>query len=186
MPFDEWYDDATREAATARVLQRRMTNPTDRNVLTVVAEEFSVPRQTLSDWVDEASPETATPARKSRPKFSQVVKTTKEARVESPTDDDPAEAPQSAAPPEPASDPEPEPTSGPEPEPEPAPESEPEPEPEPQPGPASGAVPEAAPEPAPAPPAPAGTRVGALEAEVAALRHGNGALIQAMRVLLDV
>lgn len=202
MPFDEWYDDATREAATARVLQRRMTNPTDRNVLTVVAEEFSVPRQTLSDWVDEASPETATPARKPRPKFSQVVKTTKEARVESPTDDDPAEATQSAAPPEPASEPEPEPTSepeaesehdpwtasdaAPEPEPEPEPTPAPEPTPEPEPAPESEPEPEPQPEPAPAPPAPAGTRVSALEAEVAALRHGNRALIQAMRVLLDV
>jgi transposase-like protein len=220
MPFDEWYDDATREAATARVLQRRMTNPTDRNVLTVVAEEFSVPRQTLSDWVDEASPESPKAQRKPRPKFSQVVKTSKEARVESPTDDEPAEAPQSAAPPEPAnepepasepehdpwaeSDPAPEPEPQPEPEPAPepayesAPESEPEPQPEPAPAPAPAPVPIDAPEPAPAPapaapepaapvpPAPDGTRVAALEAEVAALRAGNRALIQAMRVLLDV
>lgn len=230
MPFDQWYDDATREAATARVLQRKMTNPTDRNVLTVVAEEFNVPRQTLSDWVDEASPESPKSQRKPRPKFSQVVKTTKEARVASPTDDEPAEAPGSAAPPEPAGEPEPatqpEPasasehdpwaTSDPAPEPEPEPEPDPEPErapepqpapesePEPQPEPASGAepeaapMPEAAPEPVPAPPAttgtratagthvPAGTRVSALEAEVAVLRDGNRALIQAMRVLLDV
>lgn len=202
MPFDEWYDDETREAATARVLQRRMTNPTDRNVLTVVAEEFNVPRQTLSDWVDEASPESAKPKRKPRPKFSQVVKTTKEARVESPTDDGPAESPQSAAPPEPASGsepdaeaeavqqteavpqtetaPEPQPeqdpwaVSDPAPEPEPTPESEPEPQPEPA----------SAPTPTPAP-APADSRLTALEAEVAALRAGNRALVEALRVLVD-
>jgi len=175
MPFDQWYDDATREAATARVLQRRMTNPTDRNVLTVVAEEFNVPRQTLSDWVDEASPESAKPQRKPRPKFSQVVKTTKEARVESPTGDEPIESPQPAAPSEPASEPEPEPEqdpwSTPEPEPEPTPESRPDPQPEPA--------------PAPAPHAPADGRLTALEAEVAALRAGNRALVEALRVLVD-
>jgi transposase-like protein len=202
MPFDEWYDDETREAATARVLQRRMTNPTDRNVLTVVAEEFNVPRQTLSDWVDEASPESAKPKRKPRPKFSQVVKTTKEARVESPADDEAIEAPQSAAPPEPASEPEavpqtegvpqtetaPEPqpeqdpwaVSDPAPEPDPAPESEPKPQPEPAPEPTPD------PEPAPAPaPAPVDSRLTALEAEVAALRAGNRALVEALRVLVD-
>jgi hypothetical protein len=203
MPFDEWYDDATREAATARVLQRRMTNPTDRNVLTVVAEEFNVPRQTLSDWVDEASPESAKPKRKPRPKFSQVVKTTKEARVESPTDDESVDAPQSA---EPASEPEaegdpqdeaeavapseavpqtepsPEPdpwaVADPDPEPEPRPVSEPEPQPEPTPD------PEPASTPAPAP-APADSRLTALEAEVAALRVGNRALVEALRVLVE-
>jgi transposase-like protein len=208
MPFDEWYDDETREAATARVLQRRMTNPTDRNVLTVVAEEFNVPRQTLSDWVDEASPESAKPKRKPRPKFSQVVKTTKEARVESPADDEAIEAPQSAAPPEPASEPEPDADSVPQaegvpqtetapepqpepeqdpwaasdpaPEPEPTPESEPEPQPEPAPAPAPTPDPE--PEPAPAP---ADSRLTALEAEVAALRAGNRALVEALRVLVD-
>lgn len=200
MPFDEWYDDETREAATARVLQRRMTNPTDRNVLTVVAEEFNVPRQTLSDWVDEASPESAKPKRKPRPKFSQVVKTTKEARVESPTDDGPAESPRSAAPPEPASgsepdaeavpqtetapEPQPEPEQDPwaasDPDPEQTPESEPEPRPEPVPEPASEPAPASAPT-----PAPAGTRLTALEAEVAALRAGNRALVEALRVLVD-
>jgi transposase-like protein len=204
MPFDEWYDDETREAATARVLQRRMTNPTDRNVLTVVAEEFNVPRQTLSDWVDEASPESAKPKRKPRPKFSQVVKTTKEARVESPADDEAIEAPQSAAPPEPASEPEPDADSvpqaegvpqtetAPEPQPEPeqdpwaasdpAPEPEPTPESEPEPQPAPDSTPD--PEPAPAP-APADGRLTALEAEVAALRAGNRALVEALRVLVD-
>ena len=208
MPFDEWYDDETREAATARVLQRRMTNPTDRNVLTVVAEEFNVPRQTLSDWVDEASPEPAKPKRKPRPKFSQVVKTTKEARVESPTDDEPIDAPQPAAPPEPASEPEPdaevgpqaaavpqtatvpEPQPEPEPEPEqdpwaasgPAPDPEPTPESEPEPRP----EPESAPAPAPAPtPPPADGRLTALESEVAALRAGNRALVDALRILVD-
>ena len=194
MPFDEWYDDETREAATARVLQRRMTNPTDRNVLTVVAEEFNVPRQTLSDWVDEASPEPAKPKRKPRPKFSQVVKTTKEARVESPTDDEPIDAPQPAAPPEPASEPEPEPQPEPEPEqdpwaasdlapePEPTPESEFEPQPQPEPAPA----PTPDPEPARAPtPAPTDSRLTALESEVAALRAGNRALVDALRILVD-
>jgi transposase-like protein len=209
MPFDEWYDDETREAATARVLQRRMTNPTDRNVLTVVAEEFNVPRQTLSDWVDEASPEPAKPKRKPRPKFSQVVKTTKEARVESPTDDGPAEAPQSAAPPEPASEPEPDAAAGPQtaavpqteaapepqpeqdpwaasdpaPDPEPTPESEAEPLPEPEPEPTQDRA--SAPAPTPAPTAPADSRLTALESEVAALRAGNRALVEALRILVD-
>lgn len=221
MPFDEWYDDETREAATARVLQRRMTNPTDRNVLTVVAEEFNVPRQTLSDWVDEASPESAKPKRKPRPKFSQVVKTTKEARVESPEDDEAIDAPQPAAPPEPASEPEPDaqtgsvpqaeavpqteaasdPESDPQPDPQPEPEPEPEPEqdpwaasdpaPEPEPEPTPESQPDLQPEPAsvpaptPAPAAPADNRLTALEAEVAALRAGNRALVEALRILVD-
>ncbi|NQW87482.1 MULTISPECIES: hypothetical protein [unclassified Frigoribacterium] len=217
MPFDEWYDDETREAATARVLQRRMTNPTDRNVLTVVAEEFNVPRQTLSDWVDEASPESAKPKRKPRPKFSQVVKTTKEARVESPEDDEAIDAPQPAAPPEPASepesdaqtesvpqaevvpqtevasdpeaDPQPEREREPEPEQDPWAASDPAPEPEPtlesQPGlqPEPASVP--APTPTPTPAAPADSRLTALEAEVAALRAGNRALVEALRILVD-
>lgn len=219
MPFDEWYDDETREAATARVLQRRMTNPTDRNVLTVVAEEFNVPRQTLSDWVDEASPESAKPKRKPRPKFSQVVKTTKEARVESPEDDEAIDAPQPAAPPEPASEPEPDaqtgsvpqaeavpqteaasdPESDPQPEPEPQPQPQPErdpwaasdPAPEPEPEPTPESQPDLQPEPAsvpaptPAPAAPADNRLTALEAEVAALRAGNRALVEALRILVD-
>ncbi|ROS53883.1 hypothetical protein [Frigoribacterium sp. PhB118] len=219
MPFDEWYDDETREAATARVLQRRMTNPTDRNVLTVVAEEFNVPRQTLSDWVDEASPESAKPKRKPRPKFSQVVKTTKEARVESPEDDEAIDAPQPAARPEPASEPESDAQTGsvpqaeavpqteaasdpeadlqpdPQPEPEAEPEQDPwaasdpaaEPEPEPtlesQPGPQP--EPASVPAPTPAPAAPADSRLTALEAEVAALRAGNRALVEALRILVD-
>ncbi|MBD8487022.1 hypothetical protein IFT79_15510 [Frigoribacterium sp. CFBP 8759] len=223
MPFDEWYDDETREAATARVLQRRMTNPTDRNVLTVVAEEFNVPRQTLSDWVDEASPESAKPKRKPRPKFSQVVKTTKEARVESPEDDEAIDAPQPAALPEPASEPEPDAQTGsvpqaeavpqteaasdpesdpqpdpqPEPEPEPEPEqdpwaaSDPAPEPEPEPTPEIRSDPQPepasvpAPTPTPAPAVPADSRLTALEAEVAALRAGNRALVEALRILVD-
>jgi len=217
MPFDEWYDDETREAATARVLQRRMTNPTDRNVLTVVAEEFNVPRQTLSDWVDEASPESAKPKRKPRPKFSQVVKTTKEARVESPEDDEAIDAPQPAARPEPASEPEsdaqtesvpqaeavpqtevasdaeadPQPQPQPQPERDPRAASDPAPEPEPEPTPESqpdlqpepASVP--APAPTPAPAAPADNRLTALEAEVAALRAGNRALVEALRILVD-
>lgn len=217
MPFDEWYDDETREAATARVLQRRMTNPTDRNVLTVVAEEFNVPRQTLSDWVDEASPESAKPKRKPRPKFSQVVKTTKEARVESPEDDEAIDAPQPAAPPEPASEPESdaqtesvpqaeavpqtEAASDPESDPQPEREREPEPEPEQDPWAASDPAPEpeptlesqpgpqpepaSVPAPTPAPAAPADSRLTALEAEVAALRAGNRALVEALRILVD-
>jgi transposase-like protein len=207
MPFDEWYDDETREAATARVLQRRMTNPTDRNVLTVVAEEFNVPRQTLSDWVDEASPESAKPKRKPRPKFSQVVKTTKEARVESPADDEAIEAPQSA---EPASEPEAvpqdeaeavapsetepeavpqtEPVAVPSPEPEPDPWAVADPDPEPEPRPVSEPEPQPEPTPDPEPtpaPARADSRLTALEAEVAALRAGNRALVEALRILVD-
>ena len=204
MPFDEWYDDETREAATARVLQRRMTNPTDRNVLTVVAEEFNVPRQTLSDWVDEASPEPAKPKRKPRPKFSQVVKTTKEARVESPTDDEPIDAPQPAAPPEPAREPEPDAEAGPQteaaPEPQPEPEQDPwaasDPAPDPEPTPESEPEPRPEPDPEPEPtqdrasapaptPAPTDSRLTALESEVAALRAGNRALVDALRILVD-
>jgi len=215
MPFDEWYDDETREAATARVLQRRMTNPTDRNVLTVVAEEFNVPRQTLSDWVDEASPESAKPKRKPRPKFSQVVKTTKEARVESPEDDEAIDAPQPAAPPEPASEPEsdaqtesvpqaevvPQTEVASDPEADPQPEREREPEPEQDPWAASDPAPEpeptlesqpglqpepaSVPAPTPTPAAPADNRLTALEAEVAALRAGNRALVEALRILVD-
>lgn len=208
MPFDEWYDDETREAATARVLQRRMTNPTDRNVLTVVAEEFNVPRQTLSDWVDEASPESAKPKRKPRPKFSQVVKTTKEARVESPEDDEAIDAPQPAAPPEPASEPESDAQTGSVPQAEVVPQTEvasdpeaeteqdpwaasdpaAEPEPEPTPESQPGLQPEPASVPAPAPAAPAApadSRLTALEAEVAALRAGNRALVEALRILVD-
>jgi transposase-like protein len=187
MPFDEWYDDETREAATARVLQRRMTNPTDRNVLTVVAEEFNVPRQTLSDWVDEASPESAKPKRKPRPKFSQVVKTTKEAAPPEPASEPEPDAeavPQAEAAPEPEPEPEQDPwaASDPAPGPEPTPESEPEPQPEPAPAPTPD--PESASAPTPTG-APADSRLTALEAEVAALRAGNRALVEALRVLVD-
>ena len=210
MPFDQWYDDATREAATARVLQRRMTNPGDRNTLTVVADEFDIPQQTLAAWVEEASPDSPTPPKKPRPKFSQVVRTSKPA-------------------PEPAPEPEPEPVEEPE-EPEAAvaeptedapeaggatsedaaPEAaeapvEPEasddgalPEATSEPdaddelaadaghddSPESDAAPEPLAETPPAPPAPTG-RVAALEAEAASLRADKAALIAAIRILLE-
>jgi hypothetical protein len=199
MPYDEWYDDDTREAATARVLERRATKPGDRNVLTVVAEEFGVPQQTLRAWVEEAAPEPEKPARKPRPKFSQVVTT----RIE------PAPAP------EPDREPEPEPDREAEAEPdieaeaeaEPAVEAEPqveadaqveaEPdEPQQQPQPSAhdvAAEPDVPTQPAPPAPtavaaparAPRTGEIAALEAEVVALRAGNRVLTEAMRVLLD-
>lgn len=189
MPYDEWYDDDTREAATARVLERRATKPGDRNVLTVVADEFGVPQQTLRAWVEEAAPEPEKPARKPRPKFSQVVTT----RIE------PV--------PEPYREPEPDIEAGAGAEAEAEPDGEAEPqveagaqveaeadEPQPQPR-----APDAAAEPdlptQPAPPAPTAVaaparaprtgEIAALEAEVAALRAGNRVLTEAMRVLLD-
>lgn len=190
MPYDEWYDDDTREAATARVLERRATKPGDRNVLTVVADEFGIPQQTLRAWVEEAAPEPEKPARKPRPKFSQVVTT----RIE------PAPAPEADHDPE--SDIQADPDAGPdvaagpqvEPEPDAHGEEEQQPQSEPQPS-----APDAAAEPdvptRPAPPAPTAVaapartprtgEIAALEAEVAALRAGNRVLTEAMRVLLD-
>ncbi|MBD8611512.1 hypothetical protein IFT77_13560 [Frigoribacterium sp. CFBP 13729] len=190
MPYDEWYDDDTREAATARVLERRATKPGDRNVLTVVADEFGIPQQTLRAWVEEAAPEPEKPARKPRPKFSQVVTT----RIE------PAPAPEADHDPE--SDIQADPDAGPdvaagpqvEPEPDAHGEEEQQPQSEPQPS-----APDAAAEPdvptRPAPPAPTAVaapartprtgEIAALEAEIAALRAGNRVLTEAMRVLLD-
>jgi transposase-like protein len=179
MPYDEWYDDDTREAATARVLERRATKPGDRNVLTVVADEFGIPQQTLRAWVEEAAPEPEKPARKPRPKFSQVVTT----RIE------PAPVPETQPEPDVEADPDAEPAS----------ELEPESQPdlaEPEPAPEREAVPDALGESVgetePAHPAlapvvavPQPDEIAALEAEVAALRAGNRVLTEAMRVLLD-
>jgi hypothetical protein len=76
MPIDQWYDAETRDAATARVVQRLATNPGDRHVFSVVAEEFAVDQQALRDWVAEVAPETVVPAKKAkRPKFSPVTTT---------------------------------------------------------------------------------------------------------------
>ncbi|RKR75803.1 hypothetical protein [Frondihabitans australicus] len=76
MPFTQKYDDATREAATARVLERRATNPDDRSVLRVVADEFNVGQQSLRAWVAEADGEQGVrKTRRSRPRFSPVVTT---------------------------------------------------------------------------------------------------------------
>jgi transposase-like protein len=199
MPVDQWYDADTREAATARVLERRATKPNDRNVLMVVAEEFGVAQQTLRAWVEEAAPETATPARKPRPKFSQVVTRRivpeeappePEPEVEAEGDDVSEEAPSASADevteeappaltPNVTDDP-----------------------PQRQPSPAAEEVPpvpasevaaddededkdEDEPRTAPSSPAPA-SAIAALEAEAATLRAHNEALKQAMRVLLDV
>jgi transposase-like protein len=184
MPYDEWYDDETREAATARVLERRATKPGDRNVLTVVADEFGIPQQTLRAWVEEAAPEPEKPARKPRPKFSQVVTR----RIE------PAPAP--------VADRDPEPGVGAEPHVEAEPDAEVEQQPQSEPGsqpstPDTLAEPDVETRPAPparpsvAAPAPASARaprtgeIAALEAEAAALRAGNRVLTEAMRVLLD-
>jgi transposase-like protein len=166
MPYDEWYDDDTREAATARVLERRATKPGDRHVLTVVADEFGIPQQTLRAWVEEAAPEPEKAVRKPRPKFSQVVTT----RVEPPADE-----------------PEVAPRPGPDEEEEPERRAEPE---------AQPSVPAAPAEPdvrtQSAPPArasdvaaPRTDDIAALEAEIAELRAGNRVLTDAMRVLLD-
>lgn len=80
MPFDHKYSPEVREAATARVLERRATHPKDQHVLTVVAEEFNVGQQSLRAWVAAATPDAEKPARKTRrPKFSTVVTTSAEA-----------------------------------------------------------------------------------------------------------
>ncbi|MBF4580813.1 hypothetical protein [Frigoribacterium sp. VKM Ac-2530] len=175
MPYDEWYDDDTREAATARVLERRATKPGDRNVLTVVADEFGIPQQTLRAWVEEAAPEPEKPARKPRPKFSQVVTT----RIE------PAPAPAPEVMPDADVEPEEEHQSESESEPEPEPEADAEPDRE--------AGPDVETQSAPPAPTPVAARapvahtdeIAALESEVAALRAGNRVLTEAMRVLLD-
>ncbi|MBD8585714.1 hypothetical protein IFT90_14240 [Frigoribacterium sp. CFBP 8766] len=198
MPYDEWYDDDTREAATARVLERRATKPGDRNVLTVVADEFGIPQQTLRAWVEEAAPEPEKPARKPRPKFSQVVTTriepavTPEADRESESDiqADPDAEPDVAM--EPQVEPEPDAHVDEE---QPAAEVEAEPdEPRSQPS-TSDTLAELNVPSRPAPPAPTAVaaparaprtgEIAALEAEVAALRVGNRVLTEAMRVLLD-
>ena len=160
MPYDEWYDDDTREAATARVLQRRATKPGDRNVLTVVADEFGIPQQTLRAWVEEAAPETEKPARKPRPKFSQVVTTRIEPAPEPEieADADVEEKPEIEA----------------------EPEVEAEPDHEDQPDAEQDQQPTSQPK-----AAEAAAEIAVLEAEVAALRAGNRLLTEAMRVLLD-
>ena len=173
MPYDEWYDDDTREAATARVLERRATKPGDRNVLTVVADEFGIPQQTLRAWVEEAAPEPEKPARKPRPKFSQVVTT----RIE------PAPVPAPEVMPDADVEPDEEHQSEPEPEAEAEADAEADRE----------AGPDVETQPAPPAPTPVAARapvprtdeIAALEAEVAALRAGNRVLTEAMRVLLD-
>ncbi|WP_209559462.1 hypothetical protein [Frigoribacterium sp. PvP032] len=167
MPFDEWYDDDTRAAATARVLERRATKPGDRNVLTVVADEFGIPQQTLRAWVEEAAPEPEKPARKPRPKFSQVVTTRIEPAPEVMPDGDvePDEEHQSKPKPEPEADAEPDHEAGPDVETQPA---------SPAPPPVAARA-----------PVPHTDEIAALEAEVAALRAGNRVLTEAMRVLLD-
>jgi transposase-like protein len=175
MPYDEWYDDDTREAATARVLERRATKPGDRNVLTVVADEFGIPQQTLRAWVEEAAPEPEKPARKPRPKFSQVVTT----RIE------PAPVPAPEVMPDADVEPDEEHQAEPEPEPEADADAEAEADRE--------AGPDVETQPAPPAPTPVAARapvphtdeIAALEAEVVALRAGNRVLTEAMRVLLD-
>ncbi|NIJ05639.1 hypothetical protein [Frigoribacterium faeni] len=176
MPFDQWYDDETREAATARVLQRRATKPGDRHVFTVVAEEFGIPQQTLRAWVEEAAPETAAPARTARPKFSRVV-TTHVERDEVPAA--PAPEAEEAAPDEPEDV-----TEAPADQPV-APPAEPE---EARAAPAEEVAHPVAPTPAPRTPqtpTPRTPQIAALEAEAAELRAGNAALKAALRVLTD-
>lgn len=51
MPFEQKYSPETREAATAKVLERRKADPKDRSVLREVAEEFLVGEQSLRAWV---------------------------------------------------------------------------------------------------------------------------------------
>jgi len=191
MPYDEWYDDDTREAATARVLERRATKPGDRNVITVVADEFGIPQQTLRAWVEEAAPEPEKPARKPRPKFSQVVTT----RIEpSPVPDvethtEPDVEPEPDVDEEPDREVETESGSGSETQP----EEQAQDQDQDQDRPSAPDVPaEANVRPQPAPPArtsgtaaPRTDEIAALEAEVAALRAGNRVLTEAMRVLLD-
>jgi transposase-like protein len=98
MPFDQKYDPATREAATARVLERRATNPTDRSVLRVVSEEFGVGQQSLRAWVQEAEGKTKpVSGRRGRPRFSRVVTTKVERAGDQGEEGSPAPAPEVAA-----------------------------------------------------------------------------------------
>jgi transposase-like protein len=97
MPFDQKYDPATREAATARVLERRATNPTDRSVLRVVSEEFGVGQQSLRAWVQEAEGKTKpVSGRRGRPRFSRVVTTKVERAGDQGEEGSPAPAPEVA------------------------------------------------------------------------------------------
>ncbi len=97
MPFDQKYDAATREAATARVLERRATNPTDRSVLRVVSEEFGVGQQSLRAWVQEAEGKAKpVPGRRGRPRFSPVVTTSVERADDEGRVGSPAPAPEVA------------------------------------------------------------------------------------------
>jgi len=84
MPFDRKYDDATREAATAQVLERRAANPELRSIMRDVAAEFNVGQQSLRGWVHKATPATEPETKpavepekkaKRRPHFSPVVTT---------------------------------------------------------------------------------------------------------------
>ena len=187
MPIDQWYDAETRDAATARVVQRLATNPGDRHVFSVVAEEFAIDQQALREWVAEVAPETVVPAKKAkRPKFSPVTTTRivpvdrdapvdREERAdrddsptarplddESPTDDSadggPGEAPLAEV--DEAADPA-------------APVVE------------AGAEPTAWEEPTSVDGPGVTDDVRALEAQVAELRRGNLALVDAMRVILS-
>ncbi|ROQ41343.1 hypothetical protein EDF46_0720 [Frondihabitans sp. PhB188] len=161
MPFEQWYDDETREAATARVLQRLATNPGDRHVFTVVADEFTVDQPSLRAWVEAASPESVAPARASRrPKFSPVVRTRIAPAARASADEAPDPAPGSA--PEAPGEVEPADATSPRPD---------------------AVADEPSIEPA-REPTPVSDRVTALEAEAAALRRDNAALTDAMRVVL--
>lgn len=180
MPFEQKYDAAISEAATARVLERQATNPKDRHIFTVVSAEFNVGQRELRDWVAAATPGERPVAKKARPRFSPVVRTTVAPRAELeevagvdvetvavevvvlPS----APAPSSTAAPAPA----------------PAPASAPAPPPAPMSAPAPAPAPATAP--APARMAATDERLSALATEAADLRRGNDALKDAMRVVL--
>ncbi|GAA4663504.1 hypothetical protein [Frondihabitans cladoniiphilus] len=109
MPHETETDDATREAATARVVQRLFTNPGDRNVFRVVSDEFGVGERLLRGWVEAATPAGDARSRRApRPRFSPVVRTRVEPAVASEGAAEPAPEPAPASTPEPAPTPEPE------------------------------------------------------------------------------
>ena len=51
MPFEEKYSDELRDAAVARVVERRRAEPGNRSILREVAEEMEVGEQSLRLWV---------------------------------------------------------------------------------------------------------------------------------------
>lgn len=51
MPFEKKYSDELRDAAVARVVERRRAEPGNRSIMREVAEEMQVGEQSLRLWV---------------------------------------------------------------------------------------------------------------------------------------